>query len=180
MSTKTHNTHAPHIGKGHPDHFQTPGSALDCLLPHLERFRSNVYRREIWEPACGKGSLVRALQQQGLAVVSTDINLGQDFLQTTPRPSIAAIVTNPPYSIKNAWIERCYDLGLPFALLLPLSALETRRRQKQWAKGLELVFPAGRISFETPHDRGSSSWFYTAWFTHGLQIGSAFTFPEEQ
>lgn len=172
MSTVLGNTHAPHMAKGHPDNFQTPGSALDCLLPHVAPLS------HVWEPACGKGNLVKQLLHEGFVVTSSDILNGWDFLTTNVPPDVQAIITNPPYSIKNEWIERCYDLGIPFALLLPLAALESKKRQAQWAKGLEIVFPTSRISFETPHDRGSSSWFYTAWFTHGLQIGRAFTFPE--
>lgn len=188
MSTITHNTRAPHMGTGHPDNFQTPGSALDCLLPHLYGLHTpylhdphlSICGMHVWEPAAGKGNLVKRLLQAGHVVTSSDILHGCDFLTADIPPGVEVIVTNPPYSIKNQWIERCYELGLPFALLLPLSALESKRRQAQWAKGLEIVFPAGRIHFETPHDRGSSSWFYTAWFTHGLQIGRPFTFPEEQ
>lgn len=158
---------------GHPDNFQTPGVALDALLPHLCAFS------HVWEPAAGKGYLVKRLLHEGFAVTQSDIITGWDFLQTDPPPGVDVIVTNPPYSIKNAWIERCYALGLPFAILLPLSALESRSRQRQWSKGLEIVFPPRRIAFETPHDRGSSSWFYTAWFTYGLQIGQPFVFPKE-
>lgn len=34
----------------------------------------------IWEPACGKGNLVRALRHHGFRVTGTDIKTGTDFL----------------------------------------------------------------------------------------------------
>ena len=180
MSTTVPNTHAPHMGKGHPDNFQTPGSALDCLLPHLSNLYSVYQGLHVWEPASGKGNLVWSLLQAGHVVTASDIVNGCDFLTAEVPSGVEVIVTNPPYSIKNQWIERCYELGVPFAMLLPLSALESRRRQAQWAKGLEIVFPARRTHFETPSGKQSGSWFYTAWFTRGLQIGRAFTFPETE
>jgi hypothetical protein len=51
--------------------------------------------------------------------------------------------------------------------------------------GVEVIFPSGRINFETPnHDervkegKKSSAWFYTCWFTWGLNIGRQLVFNE--
>lgn len=164
----------PHMNTGRPDDFQTPASALDCLLPFLPAFS------RIWEPACGRGNLVRALCGYDFEVVGTDILTGTDFL-TCHVPDCDLLLTNPPYSIKNEWIARCYAIGKPFALLMPLTALETQTRQKLYSRhGLEMVFPSGRVNFETPSGRGSGSWFYAAWFTWGLNIGRAMTFAIDE
>jgi len=80
------------------------------------------------------------------------------------------IVTNPPFSIKGMFIERCYQLGKPFALLMPLTALEGEKRQQFWRKGLQLIIPNKRYNFEGPSGKGKGSWFATAWFTWGLNL----------
>ncbi len=151
------------------DDFQTPSSALAPLLPHLKK------EWKIWEPAMGEGRLVAGLRKHGYQVEGTDILTGDDFLVTEHECN--PIVTNPPFSLKLEFLERCYALGKPFALLLPLTALEGVQRQNLYRQhGVEIVLLPKRINFVTPHKRKSSSWFSTAWFTHGLNIGQQLTF----
>jgi hypothetical protein len=55
--------------------------------------------------------------------------------------------------------------------------LETPKRQELFKKyGLEIIFFDKRINFETPDGKGMGSWFATAWFTNGLNIGKEMTF----
>ncbi|MCW3054126.1 MAG: tRNA (adenine-N6)-methyltransferase [Chthonomonadales bacterium] len=159
---------------GRPDDFQTPIWAMDPLWPFLKA------GWRIWEPACGKGNLVRAMCDRGFAVTGTDVTHGSDFL-TSEFTEFDCLITNPPYSIKDAWIERCYGLGKPFALLLPFTALEGKRRQAMFREhGVEVIILPHRLDFETPTGRTDGrAWFPTAWFTWGLNIGQALTFWEE-
>lgn len=148
---------------GHADNFQTPASALDCLLPYLKR------DWRIWEPAAGKGNLVEALDDLGFQVFGTDILSGYDFLTTDITSNF--ICTNPPFSLKQQFLARCYELGKPFALLMPITTFDSHERRKLFHRhGIQLIFPDGRINFETPNGKGSSSWFMTAWFCHGLNL----------
>jgi hypothetical protein len=104
-------------------------------------------------------------------VIPTDITTGRDFLRWQPR-TFDCIATNPPYSLKNEFFERAYTLGKPFAFLVPITSLESARRQRLFSRyGIELILFDRRINFETPDGRGSGAWFATAWFTHGLRIG---------
>lgn len=153
-----------------PDDFQTPPIALQPLLPYLPR------EWKIWECAEGKGYLSKALSKEGYQVIGTDILTGKDFLSWQPE-HYDCIVTNPPYSIKHKFLIRCYQLGKPFALLLPLTTLETRTRQDLLRKyGIEIILFDKRINFFVPSGRDSKSWFATAWFTNWLNIGNQLTF----
>lgn len=154
------------------DNFQTPKEALDVLIPHLDK------NWTIWECASGKGNLVNGLRDKDYIVVSSDILKGLDFL-TDPTPIFDCIITNPPYSLKEKFLERCYELGKPFALLMPLTSLESEKRQKLYRKhGIQLIIPNKRYNFETPSGKGSSSWFATAWFTYGLNLPSELNFVD--
>jgi hypothetical protein len=116
------------------------------------------------------------IKEKGYVFLETDILTGNDFLTTKPI-DWDCIITNPPFSLKQQFLERCYLLGKPFALLLPLTTFETPKRQELFKKyGLEVIFFDKRINFETPSGKGSGSWFATAWFTHGLNIGKEMTF----
>jgi hypothetical protein len=152
---------------------QTPPEALIPLMPHL--VRGWTY----WEPACGEGYLVDELLKAGFKVKWSDIQRDpkEDFLIWTPR-HFDCIVTNPPYDIKDKFIARCYELKKPWAMLMPLTALEGKFRQSMYKKyGREMIFMNKRINFITPNG-GTSSWFATAWFTWGLNIGMEMTWYE--
>ena len=161
----------PPLRQGSPDDFQTPPIALKPLLPYL----GTDWR--IWECACGKGNLVRGLAEYGFDVIGTDALGGYDFLTYEP-DNYDCIITNPPFKYKQEFLERCYELGKPFALLLPLTTLETRKRQELMRKnGVEIILFDKRINFETPNKVvKSASWFATAWFTSGLNIGSQISY----
>ena len=161
----------PPLQQGHANDFQTPAEALEPLYPYLKK------EWIIWEPACGKRNLELALLRHDYETIGTDILFGQDFLRMELPPAIDCIITNPPFFLKQQFLERCYQLGKPFALLLPLTTLETPKRQALFRRyGLEVIFFDKRINFETPSGKGSGSWFATAWFTNGLNIGKEMTF----
>jgi hypothetical protein len=162
----------PPLMQGMSNDFQTPPEALSPLLSYLK----NDW--VVWECAEGRGNLSNALRRFGYQVIGSDILTGQDFLQWQP-DEFDCIVTNPPFSIKQKFLERCYQLGKPFALLLPLTTFETEKRQRLFKKyGLEVIFLPNRINFETPSGKGSGAWFATAWFTNWLDIGKELTFSE--
>jgi len=75
-------------------------------------------------------------------------------------------------------LERAYELGKPFAFLMPLTALEGIKRGEMYKRyGLQLIIPNRRIDFITPNG-GKSSWFQTAWFTWKLDLPKDIMFVE--
>lgn len=164
----------PPMQSGASDDFQTPKEALIPLIPYLNKDWI------IWECACGTGNLVRGLKKKGFEVIGTDILDGKDFLKWKP-DHFDCIITNPPYSLKYKFLQRCYRLGKPFALLLPLTTFESINRQRLFKKhGIQVIFFDRRINFETPSGSGSGSWFATAWFTNWLNLPSQLSFVEYQ
>lgn len=156
------------------DACQTPAYAIDPLLPYLPEGLN------IWEPACGEGLLEDALIDSGFAVFGSDILTGQNFFEYQPE-TWDAIVTNPPYSIWSLWLERCYRLGKPFALLLKVDVLGTKAGQEMFDQyGIEIIFVNPRICYKMPIKgwAGGGAQFSTAWFTFGLRIGQQMTFSK--
>lgn len=80
-------------------------------------------RGDVWEPACGRGDMVRVLQAHGYTVHASDIKrydgapedtLTLDFLDVARIwPRVETIITNPPYSHAVAFIERAITLMRP-------------------------------------------------------------------
>jgi len=146
------------------DDFQTPPEAFDPLIPFLNLSWT------IWEPAAGEGNLVTHFRKNGFMCWGTDILTGHDFLVDEPMFNFDCIITNPPYSLKDQFLARCYALGKPFALLLPLTALEgTVRQQHYRAYGVQLLFLPKRVHFQRPCMTGRTScYFAVAWYTWHL------------
>ncbi len=142
------------VRTGVGDEFYTPAYAVSPLLPYLS---SN---QVIWECAWGTGELAKHLRAAGHNVVGGG---GMDFMKEPP-PHWDIIVTNPPYSHKNAFLERAYSLGKPFAFLLPVESLGGGRVRLYRQHGIELLVPSKRINFYDAHGQANAASFPTAWF----------------
>ena len=153
---------------GHTDEIYTPEYALNPLLPFIAKF--NV----VWECAWGEGALATHLQKKGFDVLNEDV----DFFDFDLTNECDILITNPPYSKKDEFLKRAYELGKPFAFIMPLTTLEGIKRGALFKKyGLQLIIPNRRINFITPN-KGASSWFATAWFTWGLNLPKDINFVE--
>lgn len=58
----------------------------------------------------------KVLRQHGFKVVHTCT----DFFTTDPPEGVNAIVSNPPFSRKKEVLQRCRELDMKFALILPI------------------------------------------------------------
>lgn len=81
------------------DRYETPEWVTLALIPHIPPIKT------VWEPACGSGKMIRALQTAGFEVIGSDIAGGVDFLKQTMRQS-DAIITNPPYTLAAEFIVK--------------------------------------------------------------------------
>lgn len=127
----------------------------------------------------GKGNIVNYFKESGYDIIGSDILQGWDFLEYAPLPELYdVIITNPPYTLKDKFLERCCHLGKPFALLMPLTTLEGKRQYWLQYCGVEIILLDKRVKFETPSGKGKGSWFATAWFTSGLNLGKQLIFEE--
>lgn len=172
--------------------YETPGEGIRTLLA-LERFSPRVL-----EPACGKGAILRPLEDAGYDVSISDlIDYGTatrhgecqavvDFLQSA-EPAGMDIVTNPPYGdVLNAFVAHALRVHRPrkMALLLNLNFLcgfedadrcfamdeNPPARVHVFSRRLPMMH---RDGWEGPH---ASSSMNTAWFVweqnrHGRYAG---------
>ena len=113
------------------DFYATPPEAVHALL-QVETFSGTV-----WECACGDGAIVKPFRTAGHKVYATDLvdrgcpdsESRVDFLLEPPPPfPVAAIVTNPPYALAQAFVERALSLAPKVVMLLRLAFLESQKR----------------------------------------------------
>jgi len=82
-------------------------------------------------------------------------DLRNDFFTTEPPKDCDLMISNPPFGLQNEIVERSFDLIdkkkiKSFALLLPLSTLETPKRAEMYSKyadKLSIIIFKKRIKF---------------------------------
>ncbi len=156
------------------DLYETPAVATEALL------RVEPLAGLIWEPCAGRGAIARVLRAAGHHVVTQDlvayegadagIETPIDFLMETRAPEgCAAIVTNPPYKLADAFVRRGLLLAPRVIVLLRLMALEGTGRSDLIDRHLRRVW-AGRERLPAMHREGwagnkiSASGAPFAWF----------------
>ncbi len=143
------------------DELYTPDIAVTPLLQYVKKGLT------VWEPTDhGSSNITKMCQRNGNVVISSHIGDGVDFLKDEFVDRYDVIITNPPYSLKTEFLRRAYELGKPFAFLLPLTSLEGVERGKLYREyGIELLVMDRRINFMK---NKKNVWFNTSWFCRGL------------
>jgi len=150
---------------GHTDEIYTPKEAVMYLIPFLNK------EDLIWDCAFGTGKLKEYFEEEGFKVIGNkDIDFLKDGQHTKEFGMMDLIITNPPYSIKDKFLEKALKLGFPFAFLMPITALGGQKRIKLFHQfGIQLVIPDKRINYITPN-HGKSAWFHSVWFCHRMNL----------
>jgi hypothetical protein len=150
--------------RGSFDELYTPSEAVEMILPYIPK---GV--KTIWEcTAIKESKIVLVLREAGYNVITSHIEDGKDFFIYEPE-DYDMIITNPPYSKKDKFLKRVYQLNKPFMFLLPLTTLEGIQRGKLFGdNGVQLIIPNKRFNFKP--EKGSSAWFQTSWFSYGCDL----------
>lgn len=139
------------------DDLYTPYGSVNPLIKYIPK---NI--KKIWE-CCdyGKSKISEVLKNNEFEVFSSDIIHGFDFLKDEPDFEFDMIVTNPPYSLKDKFLQKCYDYKKPFALLLPITAFEGIARGNMFREhGISTIVFDKRADFTGK----GANWFNTSWF----------------
>ena len=155
--------------RGEYDELYTPSIAIEMLLPYIP---NDI--KTIWECTSIKESkIVKVLKDNGYNVITSHIKEGLDFMNYEPE-QYDMIITNPPYSLKNKFLIRAFELNKPFAFLLPITTLEGVERGKMFNNNkIQLLIPNKRFNFK-PDKKGA--WFQTSWFTYKLNLKNDLNF----
>lgn len=128
------------------DEVYTPAYAVKPLLKFL------VDRSTIWCPFDKEDSeYVKIFRAAGHNVIVTHIDDKEEnhnFFEYEPHEYYDFIISNPPFSIKDDIIKRLYELNKPYAVLLPVPALQGQKRFPYMLDCQALVFDK-RINYYT-------------------------------
>ncbi|WP_029606125.1 class I SAM-dependent methyltransferase [Kozakia baliensis] len=155
------------------DFYPTPREAIEALI----KCERGLIPKNIWEPACGDGAIVRPLREAGYNVVATDlIDYGAGFqgerdflLEELPHREIQGIITNPPFKLAMPFVEKAIK-DVPYsAWLLRINFLESIRRLPFFRKTPPARIWVSSRRLPTMHRHGwegpkASSNMFFAWF----------------
>jgi hypothetical protein len=118
-----------------------------------------------------QSSFVKVLKAEGFTVIYGITDFFESELYECDY-----IMTNPPFSIKNAIIEKVFQYKKRTVLVLPLDVIGSKTRHKLFAdnEDPQIYVPAGRISyFDENWIKRPSSNFHSiiATFNHGYNSG---------
>lgn len=135
------------------DEYYTPGYAIKPILKYIN---SNSV---IWCPFdTGESLYVKLFERSGHKVVYTHIKNGNDFFSTEPPDGCNYIISNPPYSVKGEVLQRLFDIGVPFAMLVGVVGLfESEKRYNMFkSNDFEIMYFNKRISYMKGHEEKPS------------------------
>lgn len=133
------------------DEYLTPRYVVEPIVKYLKAKNFET----IWCPFDLEHSLyVRILKENGFKVIHTHIKNGGNFFEIdTKSIKFDCIVSNPPFSLKDEILEKLYEIGKPFAVLLPQNALQSIKRTDLFIKnGLEYLGFDKRACFYTNNE----------------------------
>lgn len=121
-----------------------------AVYPLLEFLGDKKKKQIVWCPFDKADSAyVKVLSEAGYRVIPSHIDDGMDYFTYEPE-NWTVMVSNPPFSKKDEVLERAYSLGKPFALLLPINAIQGKRRFDIYQNRLQLLCFDQRIGYISP------------------------------
>ena len=118
------------------DDYMTPQSAWENIQHIIPK------DKVLWEAFYGNGQSMQYLQELGYTVEGGP---DEDFFQHNKGDMI---VSNPPFTIIPAILQRIIDLDKPFILIMPSSKINTQYFRKLFADRIQIIIPKKRIQFE--------------------------------
>lgn len=119
------------------DEVFTPAYAIKPLIKYIKNYidkSTYLFTEEnplvIWCPFdLASSKYVEVLSTiPKVKVIHTHIDEGKNFFFYEPEEQYDLIISNPPFSCKDDILKRLYELGKPYAMLLPIPTLQGQTR----------------------------------------------------
>ena len=121
----------------HNDDYTTPPETWNQIREYLPR----GYGVEVWESLYNPDiTSADTLRELGCKVVCANVDFFNHKLGTH-------IVTNPPFSCKEAVFNRLAELDMPFIVLIPSHSLCARYIKRHFKNKLQIIIPDTRLHY---------------------------------
>ena len=132
------------------DEVFTPEYAVLPLIKYLTLFNPQA---TIWCPFdLANSQYVKVFKKFGFKVIHSHIDEDKNFFFYEPDEHYDIIISNPPFSQKDNVLKRLYELDKPYAMLMPVPALQGQARFPYIKDNLQYLGFDKRINYYTNQD----------------------------
>lgn len=132
------------------DEVFTPEYAVLPLVKYLTLFNPQAV---IWCPFdLANSQYVKVFKKFGFKVIHSHIDEDKNFFFYEPDEHYDIIISNPPFSQKDNVLKRLYELDKPYAMLMPIPALQGQARFPYIKDNLQYLGFDKRINYYTNQD----------------------------
>ena len=123
------------------------------LLPLIKYLTLFNPQATIWCPFDSANSqYVKVFRKFGFKVIHSHIDEDKNFFFDEPDEHYDIIISNPPFSQKDNVLKRLYELDKPYAMLMPVPALQGQARFPYIKDNLQYLGFDKRINYYTNQD----------------------------
>ena len=149
------------IKQSNTDEWYTTKECVELIVPYLVR---GGYRKILCPFDTEASQYVKVLTDRGFEVTYSHLDTGTDFFNLD-LSGYDAVVSNPPFSKREAILEKLFLSGVPFAMILNFNGLfDSRKRWELFRHfDFELLIPNGRMHFFNEECPGNSPNFQSVY-----------------
>lgn len=134
------------------DFYVTPKSLLWTVKEYIE----NTFPKDesILEPCSGNGAISTELQKWGYHVVTNDLHFGGvDYLQNNTFDENKYVLTNPPFSLWDSFVEKAKAHSNVVMIIGRLNYLSTNSRLHSgiWEELQDILIFSRYVDYQTPY-----------------------------
>lgn len=108
----------------------------------LALFDLETFEGKVWDPACGRGNILRSAISSNIDAIGTDIVVRNEscskkmnFLEEEPDFEFQNIVSNPPFGVAEDFVRKSIEIvpaGGKVAMILPMVWLSGFSSKRDW------------------------------------------------
>lgn len=154
------------IKQSNTDEWYTPVEPVEMIVPYLA---GGGYKKILCPFDKLESNFVQVLSAKGFQVFYGHIETGSDFFDLD-LTGYDAVVSNPPFSKRQAILEKLFAADIPFAMIMNFNGLfDSKSRWELFRKNrFELIVPCGRIHFFNDTCNGNSPNFQSIYVCKGM------------
>ena len=155
------------IKQSSTDEWYTPEEPVRMIVPYLYR---GGYHKILCPFDKAESNFVKILREYGFDVTYSHIETGTDFFEIDNLQDYEAIVSNPPFIKRQRILEKLFQAGVPFAMIMNFNGLfDSKARWELFrANEFELLVPLGRVHFFNNECKGNAPNFQSIYVCHGM------------
>lgn len=133
------------IKKSKTDEWYTPRENVEIIVPYLHR---GGYKKILCPFDTKESQFVKVLNEEKFEVTHSHIWEGTNFFDID-LSKYDAIVSNPPFSKREAILKKLFESSKPFAMILNMNGLfDSRTRWQMFSENeFEIIVPYMRMKF---------------------------------